>query len=147
MGSSLIENRFVELYLRSNKLDIREASYASGGQPNINLRTLAPYPIQLPGTHEQAEIVRRIDSLFELEAKVSARVKAVAARVEKITQSILAKAFHGELVPTEAELARLEGSDYEPASALLERIRAEGVLPTRDSPIRRRQREVAEWRS
>jgi len=45
--------------------------------------------------------------------------------VEKITQAILAKAFRGELVPTEAELARAEGRDYEPASVLLERIRAE----------------------
>ena len=50
---------------------------------------------------------------------------AATARVEKITQAILAKAFRGELVPTEAELARAEGRDFEPASVLLERIRAE----------------------
>jgi hypothetical protein len=31
----------------------------------------------------------------------------------------------GELVPTEAELARQEGREYEPASLLLERIRKE----------------------
>lgn len=43
----------------------------------------------------------------------------------KLIQSILAKAFRGELVPTEAELARREGRGYEPASVLLERIRAE----------------------
>ena len=36
-----------------------------------------------------------------------------------------ASAFRGELVPTEAELARAEGRTYEPASALLERVRAE----------------------
>ena len=44
--------------------------------------------------------------------------------MDKLQQSILAKAFRGELVPTEAELARREGRDYEPASVLLERIRA-----------------------
>jgi hypothetical protein len=33
--------------------------------------------------------------------------------------------FRGELVPTEAELARREGRSYEPASVLLTRIRAE----------------------
>ena len=33
--------------------------------------------------------------------------------------------FRGELVPTEAELARREGREYEPAGVLLERIRAE----------------------
>ena len=43
---------------------------------------------------------------------------------EKLTQAILAKAFRGEPVPTEAELARQQGRPYEPASALLARIRA-----------------------
>ena len=37
----------------------------------------------------------------------------------------LATAFRGELVPTEAELARREGREYEPASTLLERVRTE----------------------
>ena len=44
--------------------------------------------------------------------------------IETLTQAILAQAFRGELVPTEAELARREGRDYEPACVLLERIRA-----------------------
>jgi hypothetical protein len=35
------------------------------------------------------------------------------------------EAFRGELVPTEAELARQEGREYEPASVLFERIRKE----------------------
>jgi len=42
------------------------------------------------------------------------------ARADKLTQSILAKAFRGELVPTEAALALRERRDYEPASKLLE---------------------------
>jgi hypothetical protein len=46
------------------------------------------------------------------------------ARAERLTQAVRAKAFRGELVPTEAELARREGRGYEPASALLARIRA-----------------------
>jgi type I restriction enzyme, S subunit len=51
-------------------------------------------------------------------------VEAATRRTEKLTQAILAKAFRGELVPTEAELARQEGREYQPASVLLERIRA-----------------------
>ncbi|GMV83096.1 MAG: hypothetical protein AMXMBFR7_42800 [Planctomycetota bacterium] len=39
--------------------------------------------------------------------------------------TLLARAFRGELVPTEAELARREGRPYEPASVLLDRICAE----------------------
>ncbi len=44
------------------------------------------------------------------------------------TQAILAKAFRGELVPTEAEVARAEGRDYETAAQLLARIRAEVTI-------------------
>jgi len=93
-------------------------------QSNINAKKLAAY--ELPYCHptEQDEIIRRVEVLFALADKIEARVQAATARVEKITQTILAKAFRGELVPTEAELARQEGRDYEPASILLERIRA-----------------------
>jgi type I restriction enzyme S subunit len=43
----------------------------------------------------------------------------------------LAKAFRGELVPTEAEVARKEGRTYEPASELQARIRADREKPAR----------------
>src|SRR6185312_9232788 len=43
---------------------------------------------------------------------------------DRLTQSTLAKAFHGELVPTEAELARQQSRPFEPADHLLARIRA-----------------------
>jgi type I restriction enzyme S subunit len=124
-GACDIENKFVEFYLRSRKIDIRESSYASGGQPNINLQTLHPYPVDLPPVAEQNEIVRRLDSLFHLTDTIRKRVAAASARADKLVQAILAKAFRGELVPTEAELARQEGRDYEPASSLLERIRTQ----------------------
>jgi type I restriction enzyme S subunit len=81
-------------------------------------------PLPVPPVAEQHEIVRRVDALFKLADAIEARVAAATTRADKITQAILAKAFRGELVPTEAELARQEGRDYEPASALLARIRA-----------------------
>lgn len=56
-------------------------------------------------------------------------------------QAILAKAFRGELVPTEAELATQDGRDYEPASVLLERIRRERVAAT--APAGRTRRRAA----
>jgi len=45
------------------------------------------------------------------------------AHVGKVTQSVLAKAFRGELVPTEAELVRREEREYETAEELLARIK------------------------
>jgi type I restriction enzyme S subunit len=97
--------------------------------------------VLLPPLAEQHEIVRRVDALFALADKIEARLAAVTSRVEKITQAILAKAFRGELVPTEAELARAEGRDYEPASVLLERMRAarEATASTPPKGPRRRR--------
>lgn len=50
------------------------------------------------------------------------------ARAEKLTQATVAKPFRGELVPTEAELARAEGRPYEPAFTLLARIQASRAM-------------------
>lgn len=92
---------------------------------SINLTTLGGVPVGLPPFQEQHEIVRRVEALFKLADAIEGRLAAARARADKLTQSILAKAFRGELVPTEAELARQEGREYEPASVLLERIRAQ----------------------
>ena len=70
-------------------------------------------------------VVRRVEALFRLADAIEKRVAAARGRADKLTQAILARAFRGKLVPTVAELARREGRDYEPASVLLERIRAE----------------------
>jgi hypothetical protein len=94
--------------------------------------------IILPSPAEQHEIVRRVEALFRLADAIEKRVAAATARAEKLTQAVLAKAFRGELVPTEAELARREGRSYEPASVLLDRIRAEraAVPAPRKRPAR-----------
>jgi type I restriction enzyme S subunit len=63
--------------------------------------------------------------MFKLADAVKKRVAAATTRAEKLSQAILAKAFRGELVPTEAELARRERRPYEPASELLARINSE----------------------
>ena len=92
-------------------------------QGNVGAKPLKTGPIPLPPAPEQHEIVRRVEALFRLADAIGKRVTAATARAEKLTQAILAKAFRGELVPTEAELARREGREYEPASLLLENVR------------------------
>ncbi len=89
--------------------------------------------IFLPPLSEQAEIVRRVESLFRLADEIERRVAVATARADRLAQAILAKAFRGELVPTEAELAAKEGREYESAGELLERI----CLKTADTQDRR----------
>jgi len=80
-------------------------------------KALKTYPIRVPPLEEQTEIVRRVEQLFAFADQLEARVKAAQARIDRLTQSILAKAFRGELVP--------QDPNDEPASVLLERIKAQ----------------------
>jgi type I restriction enzyme S subunit len=94
-------------------------------RPFLSLTNLKGTLISVPPLSEQHEIVRRIDALFRFADTVERHVAGATLRADKLTQSILAKAFRGELVPTEAELARREGREFEPAYVLLERTKAE----------------------
>lgn len=98
-------------------------------QSNINAQKLGLFEVPYCPFAEQNEIVRRVEALFKLADAIEKRVATATARADKLTQAILAKAFRGELVPTEAELARREGRSYEPASALLARIRHDPDQP------------------
>ena len=91
-------------------------------QSNINAQKLGNFEIPLPPLEEQEEIVRQVDKLFALADKLESHYQKAKARVDKLSQSVLAKAFRGELVITEAELAEKEGRDFENAEKLLERI-------------------------
>jgi type I restriction enzyme S subunit len=115
---------YLEVILAAPQVQERMVHTGTGLQ-HIHLRDLRGTGFPLPPLAEQHEIVRRVGALFRLADAIEKRVAAATARADKLTQAILAKAFRGELVPTEAELARREGRDYEPASALLERIRTE----------------------
>jgi type I restriction enzyme S subunit len=108
-------NRYVELFLQCKKYEIRNASYSSGGQPNIKLETLNPYPVALPPLEEQKEIVLRVESLLNYAARLEKRYFRAREHLDRLSQSILAKAFHGALVP--------QDPNEEPANILLERIR------------------------
>jgi type I restriction enzyme S subunit len=124
----LVEAKFLLRWIQSRWCQtwISQASGASA-QPHFYIHDNKRMPLPLPPSSEQSEIVRRVDAFFALADRIERHVFAATLRNDKLTQSILAKAFRGELEPTEAELARREGRDYEPASVLLERIRTERV--------------------
>jgi type I restriction enzyme S subunit len=122
---------FLSAMLRSPRLQHEiEDRIHSGSQGKLALHRIAALPIPVPPTQEQHEIVRVVEALFKLADTIEKQVESTTKRAEKITQAILAKAFRGELVPTEAELARRESRSYEPASILLERIKCEDTTNT-----------------
>ncbi len=110
----------------SNSRDIREYisnnTVSTAGQNTVNQKTIGFIKIEAPTIDEQRKVVSCVESLFAFADKIEGRIANARDHVEKLTQSILAKAFKGELVPTEAELARIEGRDYETAKELLGHI-------------------------
>lgn len=107
-------------YLKAFLLDSYEKmrAQASGGvQPNLNLQIVKAIALPLPPCSEQAEITQLLDGQFD---QISQQQIAVQVSLQQSTaqrQNILRAAFSGQLVPQDPH--------DEPASALLERIRAE----------------------
>lgn len=112
-----------------------ESAYGQG-KPGLNLDNIRDIAIALPPLSEQQEIVRRVKKLFVFGDQIEARLRQVQTRVDCLTQSLLAKAFRGELVPTEHALATAQGHPYESASELLARIVATGLRVADDEKVR-----------
>jgi type I restriction enzyme S subunit len=119
--------RFLHLFLLSpsGRDQITAEARTTAGQFNLNLEILRDLRFVLPPLDAQARIIRRADILFSLAETIEHRIAAASVRADALTQPILARAFRGELVPTEAELARAEGRNYESGEALLARIQVE----------------------
>jgi type I restriction enzyme S subunit len=119
--------RYVNLYWNSpqGSQTASEGAVTSAGLHSLSVKKIAAMTVPLPPLPEQQEIVRRVEALFRLADGIETKVAAATARADRLTQAVLARAFRGELVPTEAELARTEGRGYDTASDLLARIRAE----------------------
>ena len=117
VAKTKVTSLYTEYYLRTEKENFRNIAYSSGGQPNIKLPTLTDYPVPLPPLEEQKEIIRQVDKLFTLADKLEVHYQKAKNRINKLSQSVLAKAFRGELTP--------QDPNDEPGEKLLERIMAE----------------------
>ncbi|MFM0285048.1 restriction endonuclease subunit S [Paraburkholderia megapolitana] len=100
---------------------IERAAKTTAGIWKISQGNLNEIDILLPDPDEQAEIVRRIESAFAWIDRLSADATSARKLVNHLDQAVLAKAFEGKLVP--------QDSADEPASALLDRLRAERAAP------------------
>lgn len=130
--SPLISTDFVYWALLADSTQRRMKNATRGvAVRGINIGDVRALQIPLPPHGEQAEIVRRVEQLFAFADQLEARIKAAQVRIDVLTQSILAKAFRGELVP--------QDPNDEPASVLLDRIKAQRA----SAPKAKRGRQTA----
>ena len=114
---NLIDEHYLTMFLNSKDgvLQSRGGIMGSGIQ-NLNVENVRKYKVPLPSLREQSEIVRLVEQYFALADTLEKNLVNAKQRVDNLTQSILAKAFRGELVPQEP--------NDEPADKLLARIKA-----------------------
>lgn len=124
---------WINIFLRSCYGRREIESRSTGNQlsmRNIGQKALLQIPIPKPPIDEQAEIVRRIEQLFAYADTIEKQVNSALSRVNNLTQSILAKAFRGELTAQwRAENPELISGENS-AAALLEKIKAERAAST-----------------
>lgn len=122
--SPLVSTDFVYWALLADSTQRRMKNATRGvAVRGINIGDVRALQIPLPPREEQTEIVRRVEQLFTLADQLETRIGLAKSRINHLTQSILAKAFRGELVPQDP-------SD-EPANVLLERIQAQRAATPR----------------
>ncbi len=104
----------------------RSRSLGSGNnQPALNKSRVQAMFVPLAPLAEQREVVAVLEDTFSAWSGLSATRASAASMIDSLDQSILAKAFRGELVP--------QDPNDEPAEVLLARIKAEAgdAQPTR----------------
>ncbi|HBW1349589.1 TPA: restriction endonuclease subunit S [Klebsiella pneumoniae] len=125
-ASDKISSKYLTIVLNSNNiLKIVRSKTMGSTAPRINMSDIKSYPIPLPPLQEQHEIVRRVELLFAYADTIEKQVNSALTLVNSLTQSILAKAFRGELTAQwRAENPDLISGENS-AAALLEKIKAE----------------------
>jgi type I restriction enzyme S subunit len=117
---TLVRPQFLEAYLNApdtqRLIEVNKSGINDSGL-NLKQEQFLALPLWLPSIAEQAEIVRILDEKLEAADALEAEIDAALARADALRQSILKKAFSGQLVP--------QAPSDEPAAALLERIKAQ----------------------
>lgn len=119
LNETLYSSEFFKVVFRSPTFQKELFENSTGSAiPNLKgVKELKAMLVPLPSLEEQTEIVRRVEQLFAFADQLEAKVATAQARIDRLTQSILAKAFRGELVP--------QDPNDEPASVLLECIKTQ----------------------
>ncbi len=125
-------SKFLSYALNAEATRTRTSAVIHGvGRPRLNLSEVKAIILPIAPPEEQRRIVAAIEQQFtRLDAAV-AELEQARVRLKRYRVAVLAAACTGRLVPTEAELARAEGREYESADRLLSRVLVEAGVGAR----------------
>ena len=131
-SSAACRSRWMLLWLLSplGRRTVLAVASSTSGLHTLSLSKVRALPVPLAPMQEQACAVSVADSLADVARVVQAQIEAeTGINASRLRQSILKRAFEGGLVPQDPA--------DEPASVLLERIRAEREAKRKRSKRRR----------
>jgi type I restriction enzyme S subunit len=106
-------------------------SKRTSGQDGVNKRHLQRWPVLLPSLEEQGEIVLHIEKAMKWVDSLSSELGCALDLVDHLNEACLNRAFKGQLVT--------QDPNDEPASELLDRIRAERAARSNNGRNHRRK--------
>ena len=126
VNESVADRDYVAYAMQAESFRRSVLSISAGvAQQKVSLTKFRKLRFLLPPLEEQLQTVHRVNQLFTHADRIEQQVQSALERVNHLTQSILAKAFRGELTEQwrkdNPELISGENS----AAALLERIKTE----------------------
>ena len=127
LDPEIIDPHFFVYFVRGSRVVTDFVRSANHGmtRDGINTKQLLTMPVPVAPRKQQRGIIESLDSYSTRLDKATVLLERVQRNLKRYRASVLKAAVEGRLVPTEAELARAEKRDYEPASVLLERILVE----------------------
>ena len=115
--------------------DFLAASSIGTTMQNLNEGILHSVPVPVCSRHEQNEVFREIERQYSTLDHIESAIDSEITKSATLRQSILKKAFSGQLVP--------QDPCDEPASSLLERIKAEKAARSQNNTRAKRRRSAA----
>lgn len=124
--NDLVYYKFYEFFLSTRSTYSQLINEVHGAtRPRINTTQLKEISVPLCSKREQYQIVKEIESRLSVCDQIEQSINEGLKKAEALRQSILKKAFEGSLLSA-AEIEQCkQAPDYQPASVLLEKIKAE----------------------
>lgn len=113
VNQDLVLNKYISFYLKSSKVRkyfVSNATGTAGNMPKINQKVLMNTVVFFPSEKKQTEIVAKVEAQLNLLKDIESAYEKLKSRYNRLPESILQKAFRGELVkqlPTDGSAEEL----------------------------------------
>lgn len=139
LNLKICDSKFYYYFFQLSKVRkyIHHNMVSSAGQNTVSQGTVKSITVPLISIEEQHQIVQEIESRLSVCDKVEETIVMSLEKSKALRQSILKKAFEGKLLSKQELAACKAAPDYEPASVLLKRIKAEKATNAKNVTVKK----------